>query len=293
MTDCTSLSSSFYNPDLRMLGDYLRICQASTIQSIEAFVKNYKDGNLQDTDSTILSASMLGTSVTVDGQSIESYFDDDVRILKYCLARIDEIEEINRYSHTPSAYGCILSFLAFLGQATHNATNQDEMHFKEFCNKHVLRLRCRRIQRSSAKLKQRARNDAKGNPLPDVNTWGEVLYKLVRCGLIHAMSSSGNRDSQQNEIEVRLTHDVLDGNDVSTFEFNDKSGKGTLVLDPSWNAVTITVNAFDLISAVRDSILHIYTDGSDVQYMRDYFKAHPPLMGVVECKQTSSDVESK
>ena len=48
------------------------------------------------------------------------------------------------------------------------------------------------------------------------------------------------------------------------------------------------LNAFDLISAVRDSILHIYTDGSDVQYMRDYFKTHPPLMGVVECKPGES-----
>ena len=284
MTDCTSLSSSFYNPDLRMQGDYLRICQASTIQSIESFVKNYKDSNLQNTDCAILSASMLGTSVTVDGQSIESYFHDDVRILKYCLARIDEIEAINRYSHTPSAYGCILSFLAFLGQATHNATKDDGKHFREFCVKHMLRLRCKRIQRYPVNLKQRARSDDKGNLLPDVNTWGEVLYKLVRCGLIHAMSSSGNRDSQQNEIEVRLTHDVLDGNEVSTFEFKDQSGKDTSVLDSSWSAVTITVNAFDLISAVRDSILHIYTDGSDTKNMREYFKLHPPLMRVVESK---------
>lgn len=283
MTDCTSLSSSFYSPDLRIQGDYLRICQASTIQSIESFVKNYKDGNLQDTDRAILSASMLGTSVTVDGQSIESYFDDDVRILKYCLARIDEIEAINRYSHTPSAYGCILSFLAFLGQATHNATNQDEIHFKEFCNNHVLRLRCKRIKRVESGSSPNQRTKSK-----DVNTWGEVLYKLVRCGLIHSMSSQGNRDPQQNEVEIRLTHDELGEEGAVVCEFKDQSGNVSSVLDPSLNAVTITINAFDLISAVRDSILHIYTDGSDVQYMRDYFKAHPPLMSVVECKPGES-----
>ena len=279
MTDCTYLSSSFYNPDLRMQGDYLRIYQASTIQSIEAFVKNYKDGNLQDTDRTILSASMLGTSVTVGGQSIESYFDDDGRILQYCLARIDEIEAINRYSHTPSAYGGILRFLAFLGQATHNATNQDEVHFKEFCNKHVLRLRCKRIERveSGSSPNQRTRSN-------DVNTWGEVLYKLVRCGLIHSMSSQGNRDPQQNEVEIRLTHGELGRDGVVVCDFKDQSGNIISVLDPSWSAVTIVINAFDLISAIRDSIPHIYADGSDVQNMRAYFKTHPPLMGVVECK---------
>lgn len=284
MTDCTSLSCSFYNPDLRMQGDYLRICQASTIQSIESVVKNYKGTNLQDADSAILSASMLGTSVTVDGQAIESYFDDDGHILKYCLARIHEIDAINICSQTPSAYGCILSFLAFLGQATHNSTTDDGEHFMKFCDKHMLRLRCKRIQRYPASLKQRARCDGKGDPLPAVNTWGEVLYKLVRCGLIHAMSSSGNRDSQQNEVEVRLTHDALNGKDVGTFEFKDPSGKDTSVLDPSWSAVTITVNAFDLISAVRDSILHIYTDGSDTKNMREYFKSHPPLVRVAESK---------
>ena len=44
MIDCTSLNSSFYNPDLRMQGDRLRICQASTVQSTESFVKNCKQG---------------------------------------------------------------------------------------------------------------------------------------------------------------------------------------------------------------------------------------------------------
>ena len=288
MTDCTSLSCLFYNSDLRIQGDYLRNYQASTIQSIESLVKIYKANNSHNADSAILSASMLGTSVTVDGQAIESYFDDDVRVLKYCLARIDEIEAINRCSHTPSAYGCILSFLAFLGQATHNATNQDEMHFKEFCNKHVLRLRCKRLERvesgSSPSLRTRSN---------DVNTWGEILYKLIRCGLVHSMSSQGNRDSQQNEVEVRLTHSELEGECVEVCDFKDQSGNISSVLDSSWSAVTITVNAFDLISAVRDSILHIYTDGSDSQNMREYFKSHPPLMGVVECTQTSSERESK
>ena len=280
MTDATSIST-FYNPDLRIQGDYLRIYQASTTRSIEPFEKSYKDNNPQNADSTILSASILGTSVTVDGQSIESYFDDDVHILKYCLARIDEIAEINRYSYTPSAYGCILSFLAFLGQAVHNATDQEEEHFKEFCKKHLLRLRCKRTERTESGTFPEPRSKT----IKDVNTWGEVLYKLVRCGLIHAMSSSGNRDPKQNEVEVRLTHNACVGNGVDVFNLKDRSGNANSVLEPSWKAVTITINAFDLIDAVRDSILHIYTEGSDVKNMRDYFTAHPPLMVVAENQQ--------
>ena len=40
----------------------------------------------------------------------------------------------------------------------------------------------------------------------------------------------------------------------------------------------------DLISAVRDSALHIYTEGSDVKNMRKYFKMYPPLMTVIDVK---------
>ena len=232
---------------------------------------------LQD-DSEILSSSMLGTGVTIDGQKIESYFDDDIHVLKYCLARIDEIEAINSYSHTPSAYSCILSFLAFLAQASNNATGQEERHFIAFCNKHMRRLQCKREERTESGESPTHRMRTTGQ---NTNTWGEVLYRLVRCGLIHAMSSSGNRDPLQNEVEVRLSHSPLRGDGVETVDFEDIQGNLESVLDP-WNAVRLTINAFDLIDAVRDSILHIYTERSDVENMRKYFKDHPPLMAVIE-----------
>ena len=146
MENFTSISC-LNNDNLHFQGDYIRACQVSGFRSIVDFAKSCDYNNLQKDHNTILSASMLGAHVTVDGQSIESYFDDDVHILKYCLARIDEIEAINKFSHSPSAYGCILSFLAFLGQATHNATNYEEEHFKKYCEKHMLRLRCKRVER--------------------------------------------------------------------------------------------------------------------------------------------------
>jgi hypothetical protein len=96
------------------------------------------------------------------------------------------------------------------------------------------------------------------------------------------MNSQGNRDPLQNEVEVRLTHNVVEGDDVGICDFKNQSGNNNLVIESSWAAVTITINAFDLISAIRDSILHIYTEGSDVQNMRNYFKSYPPLMAVVD-----------
>ena len=108
--------------------------------------------------------------------------------------------------------------------------------------------------------------------------------RLVRCGLIHAFSSQGNRDPNQNEVEIRLTHSTIEDGNAKVVDLVDSNGVETSVLLSSHNAVTIAINAFDLISAVRDSVLHIYTEGSDVKNMREYFRTHPPLMAVVDAK---------
>lgn len=235
-----------------------------------------------DEVSSLLSSSMTGTVINVDGQKIEDYFNDDVHILKYCLARMDEIFKINQQSYTPSAYGCILSFLSFLGMASSNATDKEGEHFKCYCNKHLLRLRCKRTERKESGAmpnERKTKTDKNGCLRTDVNTWGEVLYKLLRCGLVHALSSTGNREPNQNEIEIRLTHDPIP--DAETYEFAMDNGNPTSVLKAGWKAVTLTINAFDLCEAVKDSILHIYTENSDVTNMREYFKKRPPLMAVV------------
>ncbi len=277
-------NSCFYNLDLSK-DSYVRSDPEISVYSIEKLLRDYQEQQKQ-VGSTILSASILGTPVTVDGQSIESYFDDDVNILKYCLARIDEVEAINRFSHTPSAYSCILSFLAFLGQATHNDTRNDEQHFKEFCIAHLRELRCKRVERTESVTAPVARSkvDNGGRFKEDVNTLGEVLYKLVRCGLIHNMSSSSSREPTQNEVEVRLTHDEIPERDVELLPFTASETEGSVLKD-GWKAVTVTINAFDLISVIRDAILHVYTDGTDAPNMKAYFKAHPPLMIVAEVQK--------
>lgn len=232
--------------------------------------------------SSILSSSMVGTPINVDGQKIEDYFKDDIHILRYCLARIDEIAKINQFSHTPSAYCCILTFLAFIGMASCNSTGQEGEHFKDYCNNHLLRLRCKRTERkeSGAKPKERVKTNPDGSPKPDVNTWGDVLYKLLRCGLVHCLSSTGNREPNQNEVEIRLTHEPIEEAETCEFMAN---GSPTSVLKPEWKAVTLTINAFDLCEAVKNSILHIYTEKSDAdkKNMRKYFEKHPPLMGAI------------
>lgn len=262
--DSYHLSSACYSPDYE-----------ANKKTIEKFLAEYSAQ--RPCEEILLSSSTLGTSVSIDGVKIEDYFRDDVCILKYCLARIDEIEAINRFSHTPSAFGCMLSFLAFLGQAAHNSNRDDALHFKDYCVKHLRKLKCAKTQRmvSEGNLVSRMPCGA------DKDTWGEVLYCLVRCGLIHAMSSIGNRDPSQNEVEIRLTHSPLPN--AAVYEFSDSQNALTTVLEPSWSAVTLTINAFDLCAAIRDSILHVYKEGTDIQHMRDYFTTHPPLMPVVEC----------
>lgn len=258
-------------------GYYQSLLNAQAQRTIDAFVKEFQHKTLDVIKhETILSASIAGTSVNVDGQSIEKYFNDDVKILEYCLARINEIEAINRFSPTPSAFGCILSFIDFFAQATYNSTDNIGDNFFSFCNDYIQQLRCKQVERTVNSTSKRTQKK-------NTNTWGEVLYKLVRCGLVHSMNSIDNKEPDQDEVEVRITHSHLEGDDVKVITFEDTNGVPCSVLDTSFNAVVITINAFDLIKAVRDSILRACLNSNAMGNIKKHFSKHPPLMAVVEC----------
>ena len=257
-------------------GYYQSHLNAQAQRTIDAFVKEFQHKTVDVIKhETILSASIAGTSVNVDGQSIEKYFNDDVKILEYCLARINEIEAINRFSPTPSAFGCILSFIDFFAQAVYDTTIVGDS-FCNFCDDYIRQLRCKQVKRTVSSTSKRTQKE-------NTNTWGEVLYKLVRCGLVHSMNSIDNKEPGQDEVEVRVTHSHLEGDDVKIINFKDANGVPCSVLDTSFNAVVITINAFDLIKAVRDSILRACLNSSAMGNIKKHFSIHPPLMAVVEC----------
>ena len=84
-------------------------------------------------------------------------------IKKYCIDRLFEIEMINHLSHTPSAFVCIASFIAFLSELAYGTNKKGDkvgVKYRDF----VLRY------------------------LPKYKGYENDLYETFRCGLVHSMS---------------------------------------------------------------------------------------------------------
>lgn len=236
-------------------------------------------------ETSTLSASSFGMFVDSNQTKIEDWFDDPKNIEAYCLERLAEIRAINGFSKTPSAFSCIFSFMGFLSQFA-SADGQESHGYRDLTVKYMRKLRCedKPVQWHGANPPT-PRKWKKG--LGDeklFNTWGEILYSLGRCGLLHSLSLTGNRGVRQEQLNLMLTHDVV--KDAAVVDLFQKDANGTEVsktVIPSETEVKrIVINADDLCASVYDGILRLFQDPAAVERAKKIMKDQPAIMAVVE-----------
>lgn len=236
--------------------------------------------------SITLSASHFGTHVDSNGTKIEDWLDDPLNLEKYCLDRMEEIRSINVYSHTPSAFSCIFSFIGFLSQFA-SSDNEESHGYKDFTVKYMRKLKCRvepmSLPEGTSLIERKWEAGKKLGDQNLFNTWGEVLYSLGRCGLVHSLSLMGNRDLSQNQINLFLTHDVIDSSIVELF-LKDTNGdeRPSLVISSPTEVKRITINAKDLCDAVYDGIIRMFQDGAVISRARQIVQSRPVIMAVAD-----------
>jgi hypothetical protein len=143
-------------------------------------------------------------------------------IKKYCIYRLSEIEMINHLSHTPSAFICIASFIAFLSELAYG-TNKKGDKVGEKYRDFILRY------------------------LPKYKGYEKDLYETFRCGLVHSMSlykqTKKGRISKKIDLpRVVLTHDI---------NYEKRSVIQTYT-ENGFNAIIIY--AFDMCEEIRAAI---------------------------------------
>lgn len=235
-------------------------------------------------ETSTLSASGFGMYVDSNGTKIEDWLDDAKNIEAYCLERLAEIRAINGFSKTPSAFSCIFSFMGFLSQFA--GENNDESHgYRDLTVKYMRKLRCevKPVQWHGANLPT-PRKWKKG--LGDeklFNTWGEILYSLGRCGLLHSLSLAGNRGIHQEQLNLLLTHDVV--KDADVVDLFQKGTDGTdvpvKVISSETEVKQLVINADDLCASVYDGILRLFQDPVAVERAKKIMKDRPAIMAVV------------
>ena len=175
---------------------------------------------------------------------------DSVRLTDYCLRRLQEIRHINEMSRTPSAFSCLMSFIGFLSTLVYGKDGLKEVEsYSRFMHDYVKELKCSLVVRKGVCATPRS----SGHPAN--NSWGEVIYSLVRCGLVHNLNVSGKKKSQE-QVTIALTHSPLCGCGYGLRKFG-RYKKPRLVAHGN-ESVVLAINAFDLCDAIQCAIIRMF-----------------------------------
>ena len=173
---------------------------------------------------------------------------DAVSLAVYCIQRLAEIRRINEWSHTPSAFSCLMSFIGFLASLVYEQQNETDAYPK-FFHDYIKEMYCAKIVRKETGFQVRESGHPKNN------SWGEAIYSLVRCGLLHNMNVTGKK-TEQNQIKVVLTHMPFQGKGCRVYKFG--SYKNARLVAQDDQIVTLVINVFDLCDAVQKAIIRMF-----------------------------------
>lgn len=231
-----------------------------------------------------LSASTFGSHLPDGVAKIEDWFDDPVNIEQYCLDRLAEIRQINSLSHTPSAFSVIFSFMGFLAQFA-GVDDQESHGYSDLTMKYMRHLRCcvKNVNIEGAVVSRTWVSSKKLGDQNLFNTWGEVLYSLGRCGLVHSLSTQGNRDVKQDQIDLRLTHGKVAGSQlVDLFVSNNGVDSPAFVISNATEIKQIVISADDLCDSVQYGIVRMFQNPDVVNRARTIMQTRPAIMAVID-----------
>ena len=122
--------------------------------------------------------------------------------------------------------------------------------YTKFVHEYIKEMYCARVVEKKPGVQVRVSGHNKNN------SWGEVIYSFVRCGLVHNMNVTGKKNNIQEQIKVVLTHVPFQGKDCRVYKFGSYD-KARLVVGND-EAVVLVINAFDLCDAVRKAIIRMF-----------------------------------
>lgn len=224
-------------------------------------------------NATTASPTVSGAAKIATGNG--DYFDCET-VKKYLRDRFDEIREINKIP-TASSFSTIMTYIGFLAILRHgNNYGEDALNYTKFCNEYLKELKCiKKKIGGNEKLEKRDNPNDKINAEGLDNTWGEILYSMVRCGLVHGMTVVG-RNPKQNQVRICLTHSELKDAEIEQFKINGKPVKVVGETD----RVEITISAHDLLDAVGSAIDELFLDKDFEVNAIAYLKDHPAIVAL-------------
>ena len=183
-----------------------------------------------------------------------------------CLARLEDVRETNEKAKSLSAFMSILALIGMLAKfafskntkqnAKHiDGCGPDQMEYQAFCDFYLL-------------------GDNGYEQKLNCEGLSYLLYKYVRCGLLHGGTLVNTRGkTKQINVKVYLTHNG--SNKLSLSEINDKIKQAT----PA-NQIVVELDAFFLCDELKKAINQMFSNPPDEikKSILDTFEKEPPIL---------------
>ena len=185
-----------------------------------------------------------------------------------CLARLKDVRETNEKAKSLSAFLSILALISMLAKfafakntkltAKHiNGCGLDQMEYQAFCDYYLL-------------------GDNDYEQKLNCEGLSYLLYKYVRCGLLHGGTLvNTRRTTKQINVKVHLTHNG--SNEFSLSEINDNIKQAT----PA-NQIDVVLDAFLLCDELKKAINQMFSNPPEEikTSILDTFEKEPPILCV-------------
>ena len=189
-------------------------------------------------------------------------------IRKDCLARLEDVRMTNKKTKSLSAFISILTFIGQLSkmvfskdqslkQYKQNGCGIDQICFQAFCDKYLL-------------------NDVHYQSRINQPGLSYLLYKFVRCGLVHSGTlKNGKGTTQQLKVKIFLSHSKSSSQSLKDIDKKIVNASST-----SGATFEYTINAFELCRDLKSAISNVFS--SPPQSVRnsilDTFEEDTPIL---------------
>lgn len=238
---------------------------------------SYESWTQTDTNAALLSSVASCSEIQSWNQSLSSNNDKLKAIQRYCEERVKDVQKVNQSSHTLAAFTSIPVLIGFVANL---AFNKNAGFRQSFGNGGIdatsYRVFVRRFILGSTATDAITEVLTSNNGGRDCKGLDWILYKYVRCGLVHTSSLVNQQIDSARDVTVKVTHSEKVSHDSPT------TIDATVLQRQNGQPITVTLVASEFCkwieNAIRLMFIQAVTDTDLATSIIEVFTEETPVI---------------
>ena len=238
---------------------------------------SYESWTQTDTNAALLSSVASCSEIQSWNQSLSSNNDKLKDIQRYCEERVKDVQKVNQSSHTLAAFTSIPVLIGFVANL---AFNKNAGFRQSFGNGGIdatsYRVFVRRFILGSTATDAITEVLTSNNGGRDCKGLDWILYKYVRCGLVHTSSLVNQQIDSARDVTVKVTHSEKVSHDSPT------TIDATALQRQNGQPITVTLVASEFCkwieNAIRLMFIQAVTDTDLATSIIEVFTEETPVI---------------